>query len=53
MRELNVNEIEQVDGGIIWWKALEVALVAIGTADAVRDAYNGYNDGYDSVNGDQ
>ncbi len=48
MRELNVSEVEQVNGGIAWFKAIEIALVSIGAADAVRDAYNGYNDGYDS-----
>ena len=53
MRELNVTEIEDVNGGVTWFTALEIALVAIGAADAITDAYNCYNEGYDSVNGEQ
>lgn len=49
MRELNICEVEQVNGGVLWFKVVEIALVGIGLADAVRDAYNGYNDGYDSA----
>ena len=48
MRELNINEMEQVNGG--WLNVALAALTIIGAIDVAIDAYRGYTDGYNSVN---